>query len=329
MQIVINSDPNVRSLISDAALADNVVSSAPQTDSISVFQPDEVSIESSQSEVFTTYDASVQQAAKSSRDDEIYWGDMTRREYFDIFKALTEKLNNTDLSMLTPAEKYQYIYDMYSEVYGVTNDPYSETGIETHPGFRGKIATTFGSWSAQVDANRDRLYGNMSTTEIIDSISSKYPSAKKITLNELIKMGRELSDVGIGGGELSQIISDYQEIMERNGVTNAGALPVQWQLIVERYGVHNGSASLASQPSRGLAMMEAGITISKMLGRDITSYKTTDGSNDMNMADLIRDAVSRMYGSYEDYDNSMEEAKNSLDEFWDEIFERKEEAVLA
>ncbi|MDR1588866.1 MAG: hypothetical protein LBS51_01595 [Oscillospiraceae bacterium] len=61
-----------------------------------------------------------------------------------------------------------------------------------------------------------------------------------------------------------------------------------------------------------------------MLGRDITGYKTTAGSNDINIADLMRNAISRMYDSYNDYDERMEETKNSLDEFWDKIFGKKE-----
>jgi hypothetical protein len=323
VQVIINSGPIIKSTSSSAGGLSGTynASAAQQMETASIFQPDEVSIGESQNLIFTSFGYTT-----AIRSDDIVWGDLTRREYLDISKSLREKVDGTDFSAMTNAEKYQYIYDLYSEAYGTDSDPYAENGVEMLDAFQGaKVRIFTDSWKTKYAANRSRLYGDMSTDAIVESVAARYPSSNKITFDELSRMARELQDVGVGGRELPQIISDYQEIMESNGVADFGTLPVQWQLMVEQYGVHNGSASFASQPWRGLAMMEAGIAISKMVGRDITGYETVAGSSNINIADLIHNAVARMSRSYEDYADGMEETKNALDEFWDKIFDKKDE----
>lgn len=119
------------------------------------------------------------------------------------------KVSETDFSGMSDIEIYDFIESVFIEAFGENfkiaeslRYPCRDTeGFDyVHIGmiFSSTLYRHFGNNANIPNINRQRLYGNMSTTDVQDSIRSKYPD--NLTNRELFILLSELASVGVDAG---------------------------------------------------------------------------------------------------------------------------------
>ena len=133
---------------------------------------------------------------------------ISQGDIYTTLQAVRGEIAEADFSGMTDVEIYDWIEGRFIEAFGEDfmmaeslriSGP--RTGgldfTEVGKAFTSALYRQFGSNSFPEAINRQRLYGDMSTHEIQDSIRAKYP--ENLTNRELFLLLSELEAVGVGG----------------------------------------------------------------------------------------------------------------------------------
>ena len=155
---------------------------------------------------------------------------VTREEVGPALTAVRKKIDNTDFSGMTNIEIYDWIENIFAETFGkdfmmafnlyipdpISSDVSNETAMETMVmgqhndgtlrmsknfiaigvSFQNAVFSQVG-FSPITEINRQRLFGDMSNAEIMETIRSRYPENDKLTNRHVQLMFAELRAVGI------------------------------------------------------------------------------------------------------------------------------------
>ena len=138
--------------------------------------------------------------------------DLTNRKDYEAMTAAE------DFTGMTDAEIYKAIYEKYQHCYGenffeANAIDYINMNMERTYGsilmqFNNELSAVFGEFynHRTMQARREALYGDMSDSEIRQTIMEKYMEDGNITLRNLFKAANEMDSCGVGGKMLFAMI---------------------------------------------------------------------------------------------------------------------------
>lgn len=169
-----------------------------------------------QARVFTplAFTATPKQRANETFNIQNFYS-MPPEEVKPLLKKVEEEIRSADISNMSNIEAYEWIENKFKEAFGedfmmgfnllhcvpandiwnsedriISNYDYVHIGLSFNNMFWNKIG-----YSEGLQANRERLYGDMSDSEIIDSLMAKYP--QPMTNRDLALVSAEIKAVGI------------------------------------------------------------------------------------------------------------------------------------
>jgi hypothetical protein len=249
------------------------------------------------------------------------WQNMNLAESNILANRTFAYLYNQDLSALSDIEKYDYVLETFTASFGegVERAPYSpmNRALDYYFGLNEKYAV-----------NRERLYGDMTDTEVQKAIFANFPEAKNMTLRDLRYMTEELCNVGLGDG--FGIFADHYEESIYNDYSGTAGLQngelldkrINWGRVLDSWALNNNSASAASDPIWRASLNNAGTVLANFLGLEpsaiLSSGKGAYDNMD-NLGDMVSDALAHLYGGTTD--RTARERENLFDKAWDRIFD--------
>ncbi|MCL2628058.1 MAG: hypothetical protein FWD44_05085 [Oscillospiraceae bacterium] len=186
---------------------------------------------------------------------------MPPEEVSALRKELTEELNNNlSLFGMTAAGVYEYIENRYKEVFGedfliaqnlqgnlcgsllsdeakeTTNYAYIQIGIDFNIAIGNHVGKHLDMNTSTADINRERLYGNMSDREIMDTVMAKYP--QPMTIRSLALLESELVSVGLnylGVGKYANAVTLHaDECVTKGNMPSWEELERRWNKVIDK-----------------------------------------------------------------------------------------------
>jgi len=229
-------------------------------------------------------------------------GQMHNEKYYtyddvDIKRLELRNLAETaDYSGMSDTEKFMTIYDRYNQAFrgfwtssAIWYPSLGNTAVDLiQRDFTSELTAVFGSMEKATDAYRAAQYGNMSDSEIRETIAAKYPPLGKITLREFSYMVDEMSQVGVDEklryilGE-AMVNSGLGDIMVREELLDK---PIDIQMLCKQYNTMRNAIAKTISNDVG----NSGAVMRELFGVNYDSYGNvyTNNKSPVNYSLLIK-----------------------------------------